>query len=88
MKTTIVKTVFPAMAFICAITAAFAFSPASEGAVALVNGAKKVGLQCENTTIQCSTTATSMICKDASGDSLFRYIGPTSCPDQLWKPGK
>ena len=85
MKTKIVKTVFPAMAFICAITAAFAFSPAPEGAAALVLGATKVGSQCTNTNTSCSVQQTPMICKDASGNSLFRYIGATSCPDQLWK---
>ena len=86
MKTQIFKSILPVIAFVSAITAAFAFSSAPNEMSSLVNGAKRVGSQCTNTNVQCSTAASAMICKDASGNNLFRYIGATSCPEQLWKP--
>lgn len=73
------------VAFVLAITAAFAFTPATDSGVTLHFGAKKVGATCVQTSTQCTDVPSAMICKDISNNALYRYIGPTSCPDQLWK---
>ena len=73
------------VAFVLAITAAFAFKPATDSAVAFHLGARKVGSTCVQTQTNCTDVQNPMICKDVSNNALYKYIGPTSCPDQLWK---
>ncbi len=85
MKTIILKTVFPVLAFVFAITGALAFKPVTNSGLLTHSGAKKVGDKCIKTNVQCTDVENSMICRDASLNPLFRYIGPTNCPDQLWK---
>lgn len=88
MKTRILKAVFPMLAFVFAITAAFAFAPADESLLTFYSGHKKVGVNCIDVSITCQDDQTSVICKDApvNGNTLYRYLGPTNCPQQLWKP--
>lgn len=86
MKTTILKAVFPMLAFVFAITAAFAFAPAKDSKSAPFFGHRKIGVQCIDTGVQCQDVATPVICKDGSNNTLYKYLGPTNCPDQLWKP--
>jgi hypothetical protein len=85
MKTRIFKKVFPLMAFVLAITGAFAFKPAPKSEVTNWAGAKKVGVnECQITTVQCTDVIHVQFCTDA-GANLYRMLGPTSCPDQLYK---
>jgi hypothetical protein len=85
MKTRILKAVFPMLAFVFAITAAFAFKPASDSSVTNHPGARKSGATCIETSVQCTDVNTTVICRDLSNNALFKYVGPTQCPDQLWK---
>jgi len=86
MKRKIVKAIFPMIAFIFAITVAFAFTPADRSADALYVGYKRVGVNCVATDVICTDVNTGVICKDASNNTLYRFISPTQCPEQLWKP--
>ena len=87
MKTRILKSVFPLLAFIFAIGASFAFKPAPSSADAPFLGARKVSLHdCQMTSIQCTDVNTGIICKDKNNVTLYKFINGTSCPEQLWKP--
>ena len=72
------------MAFVIAITSAFAFKPAADSAFTIVNGARKVGSTCTQIQQSCTDVQQLMPCVDNLGNTLFKYVGPTSCPDQLW----
>ena len=86
MKTTILKTVFPLLAFVFAIAGAFAFKPAPDSAVTNFFGAKKIGLnECQITSVDCTDVNTGVICKDGTV-TLYKMISGTSCPNQLWRP--
>lgn len=87
MKTRILKAIFPMLAFVFAITAAFAFAPADELPPTFYSGHRKVGVSCVDQKINCQDEQTTLICKDAADvNTLYRAIGPTNCPQQLWKP--
>ena len=85
MKTRILKAVFPIVAFVFAITAAFAFTPVKDDAATNFSGHRKVGTQCVDALVQCTDVNTTVICQDASNNTLYRFLGPTNCPNQLWK---
>lgn len=76
------------LAFVFAITAAFAFAPADDAPPTFYSGHKKVGITCVDQGITCQDEQTLVICKDApvNGNTLYRFLGPTSCSQQLWKP--
>lgn len=86
MKTTILKTVFPLVAFVFAIAVAFAFKPAPDSADTNFFGAKKIGLhECQITSVECTDVNTGVVCQDGSA-TLYKMISGTSCPNQLWRP--
>jgi len=74
------------LAFVIAITASFAFKPASDSSLPPFTGHKRVGTDCINANVQCTDQNTGTICKDGSNNTLYKYVSLTSCPDQLWKP--
>jgi hypothetical protein len=86
MKTTILKTVFPLVAFVFAIAVAFAFKPAPDSADTNFFGAKKIGLhECQITSVECTDVNTGVVCQDGTA-TLYKMISGTSCPNQLWRP--
>lgn len=86
MKTTILKAVFPLLAFVFAIAGAFAFKPAPNTADSDFFGARKIGLnECQITSVECTDVNTGVICQDGT-ETLYKMISGTSCPDQLWRP--
>lgn len=86
MKNKIVKLIFPLLAFVLSITAAFAFPSVDHGADAVYIGYKRVGLNCVATDVICSDANNGIICKDASNNTLYRLNGTGQCTEQLWKP--
>ena len=86
MKTTILKTVFPLLAFVFAIAGAFAFKPAPDTVDDNFFGARRIGLnECQITAVECTDVNTGVICQDGT-ETLYKMISGTSCPDQLWRP--
>lgn len=85
MKSKVIQMVFPVIAFLFAIASAFAFNFRNDSMVTLYSGHKKVGVMCVDTGIMCTDVNTQVICKDATGATLYKH-GPTSCFEQLWKP--
>jgi hypothetical protein len=86
MKTTILKTVFPLVAFVFAIAVAFAFKPAPDSADTNFFGAKKIGLhECQITSVECTDVNTGVVCQDGTA-TLYKMVSGTSCPNQLWRP--
>ena len=86
MRTTILKTVFPLVAFVFAIAVAFAFKPAPDSADTNFFGAKKIGLrECQITSVECTDVNTGVVCQDGTA-TLYKMISGTSCPNQLWRP--
>lgn len=73
------------MAFVIAITSAFAFKPAADSAFTFHLGARKVGSTCIQTQQNCTDVQNLMPCVDTNSNTLYKYVGSTSCPDQLWK---
>lgn len=86
MKKQILKMILPIFAFVVAITTAFAFKKADDSTEALYIGHRKVGLNCVSTDVVCTDINTGVICRDSSSNTLYKFISPTFCPDQLWKP--
>jgi hypothetical protein len=86
MKTRILKTVFPLVAFVFAIAVAFAFKPAPDSADTNFFGAKKIGLhECQITSVECTDVNTGVVCQDGTA-TLYKMVSGTSCPNQLWRP--
>lgn len=76
----------PTIILLLAIITAFAFNSRNNNLLALYSGHKKVGVMCVDTGVLCTDENTQIICKDATGATLYKHVGPTSCAQQLWKP--
>jgi hypothetical protein len=59
---------------------------ATYGKDALYFGYRNVGSVCVATNVHCADIVNTIVCKDASGNTLYKYIGPTLCAELLWKP--
>lgn len=86
MRNKIIQSLFPFAAILFAIFSAFALNPTNHHSTALYSGYKKVGGICVDTGVLCTDDNTQIICKDATGATLYKHVGPTSCVIQLWKP--
>lgn len=87
MKTRILKSVFPVMAFLVAIAGAFAFSSVPEGnanAVGQFIGHYKVNGVCENSGIMCQDEYNTGACQLGS-IPLYKKLSNTSCATPLWR---
>lgn len=82
MKTRIFKTVFPMLAFIIAISGAFAFSAAPSSKVVTQFIGHKLA-DCEETGVMCQDQIVTTPCQSGSVN-LYRLNG-TTCAQQLWK---
>lgn len=84
MKTRIFKIVFPMLAFLIAISGAFAFNnaPAKKSAQQFI-GHIKVDSDCEETGVLCQDEFNGKPCQ-SGGTNLYKLNGST-CPNQLWK---
>jgi hypothetical protein len=86
MKTKIFKTIFPMLAFMMAITAAFAFSkaPADKAVFQVIGHIKNSNGSCTPTDVMCETVKFDTACVNSSSTVLYRLSG-TTCPNQLWR---
>ena len=84
MKTKIFKSVFPMLAFLIAISGAFAFNtvPAKKTTTQFI-GHIKVGSDCEESSIMCQDVFNNQPCQ-SGGNVLYKLNGST-CPNQLWR---
>lgn len=85
MNRKIIKTIFPAFAMLLAIGVAFGFKTSRHSNATLYSGHKKVGVNCVDTGIICTDDGGSVICKDGSNNTLYRFLSATNCPQQLWR---
>lgn len=88
MKTKIFKTVFPIMAFMIAIAGAFAFNVAPEEnteVVAQFLGHYKVGATCTDSGVMCQEENNNIPCTSSTQPALYKKLGNTNCPNQLWR---
>lgn len=89
MKTTFLKQILPAMTFVIAMFGAFAFSKApvaDEEAVAQFLGHYKApNGRCVSAEIMCQDDIVTTPCSTSAQPALYKYVNPTSCPNQLWK---
>lgn len=86
MYTRSIRTTFPVLAMVLAITAAFGFKTSANDATLFNSGHKKVGTNCVDSGIICTSEQTGFFCRDASFTTLYKYYGTTNCPVQLWRP--
>lgn len=87
MKTTFLKTVLPASAFMIAIFSAFAFSPIAENnseSAAQLLGHYKVDGKCEAPGTMCQDDVNTGACQFGS-NPLYKKISDTSCATPLWR---
>ncbi len=86
MKTRIFKTVFPVIAFIMAVTAAFAFSnvPSEDADLAPFVGHYKQNNQCASSGVMCQDDTDTGACTFGSV-ALYKRISGTNCGAPLWK---
>jgi len=82
MKTRIFKKVFPMLAFIVAISGAFAFSstPTTKAAAQFIGHKPQ---DCEETGVMCQDNTVTTPCQ-SGGVNLYKLNGST-CPNQLWR---
>ncbi len=81
-----IRTNFPVFAMVLAIAAAFGFKTSANDRTLLNSGHKKVGTNCVDSGIMCTSEPTGFFCRDASFTTLYKYYGATNCPVQLWRP--
>lgn len=86
MNQTIMRIILPVGVIFMAIGIAFGFNKWDDGTLVFYSGHKKIGLNCIDTNVMCTAEGGTIICKDASKNTLYKYIGATNCPEQLWRP--
>ncbi|WP_296151162.1 DUF6520 family protein [uncultured Flavobacterium sp.] len=86
MKARVMKAVFPLAAVVFAVAGAFAFSsaPQAKGAATFIGVARVGESECEESAVLCQDIDNNDPCFDGAVP-LYKMVGETSCPNQLWR---